>query len=48
MARSREGGEDLVIDGKVDRTIELPQHALTGGVQPAGSRRGGWSWFSAR
>ena len=28
------GGEDLVIDGKVDGTIELPQHVLT--VGPTG------------
>jgi len=28
------GGEDLVIDGKVDRTIDLPQHVLT--VSPTG------------
>ena len=28
------GGEDLVIDGRVDGTIELPQHALT--VGPTG------------
>ena len=28
------GGEDLVIDGKVDGTIELPQHVLT--VGPSG------------
>ena len=29
-----EGGEDFVIDGKVDGTIELPQHVLT--VGPTG------------
>ena len=29
-----EGGEDLVIDGTVDGTIELPQHVLT--VGPTG------------
>ena len=28
------GGEDLVVDGKVDGTIELPQHVLT--VGPTG------------
>lgn len=28
------GGEDLGIDGKVDGTIELPQHVLT--VGPTG------------
>ena len=28
------GGEDLVIDGKVDGTIDLPQHVLT--VGPTG------------
>ena len=44
------GGEDLVIDGKVDGTIELPQHVLT--VGPTGRVKAQLSasrwWFSAR
>ena len=32
------GGEDLVIDGKVDGTIELPHHVLTVGPWGAGER----------
>ena len=33
-----EGGEDFVIDGTVDGTIELPQHVLT--VGPSGRVKG--------
>ena len=40
-----QGGEDLVIDGKVDGTIELPQHVLT--VGPTGSVKAPvWRWLS--